>query len=231
MSLYFLFILRGMKGFSSMCYFHYWTIRTIFRQTNLFPCAEKCIFHLSRSVVNQLLRTCHKGWYSTCTMLILTLETWYNTTNINTANKPAPPYNSQNHLIHLYNGDCVRCKVRTTCLHTINTNFVLLSPFQGSDRLSPSSRQGGPGSTLGPIRMRSAVDKVAVGRVFLRVLQFPLTSIIPPMLHPYLHLHAALTINIGREYLGTFKKSNAHPDIRRHWNEQCSRSKKARQTP
>ena len=124
---------------------------------------------------------------------------------LNTANKPALPYNSQNHLIHLYNGDCVHCKVRTACLHTINTNFVLLSPFQGSDRLSPSSRQGGPGSTPGPIRMRSAADKVAVGRVFLRVLQFPLISIIPPMLHPYLHPHAALTIKIGRQYLGTFK--------------------------
>jgi hypothetical protein len=58
---------------------------------------------------------------------------------------------------------------------TINTNFVLLSPFQVSDRLSPPSRRGGPGSTVGPIRMRAVVDKVAVGRVFLPVLRFPLS--------------------------------------------------------
>jgi len=48
---------------------------------------------------------------------------------INTANKYALSYDSQNHLIHLYNADCVHWKVRTARLHTINTNFVLLSPF------------------------------------------------------------------------------------------------------
>ena len=79
--------------------------------------------------------------------------------------------------------------------------------------------------------MRSVVDKVAVGRVFLRVLWSSLISIIPPVLQTYLHPHVVLTIKIGRQCLGTFKKSNALPDIRRHWNEQCSRSKKACQTP
>jgi len=36
------------------------------------------------------------------------------------------------------------------------------------------------------------VDKVALGRDFLRALRFPPVRIIPTMLHSYLHLHVCL---------------------------------------
>jgi hypothetical protein len=55
--------------------------------------------------------------------------------------------------------------------------------------------------------MRSVVDKAALGRVFLRVIQVSLISIIAPVLHAYLHLHDALNIKISRQCLGTFKKA------------------------
>jgi hypothetical protein len=141
-------------------------------QTNLFPCAEKRIFYLTRSVVNQLLRTSHKCWYSICTTLIVTLETRYSTTNIKT-----PQINLHFHTtlktisfvfitetvyivryeLHVYiqliwisggTNFILRIKEQETC--TIlqehdddNMNFVFLNPFQGPDCLSPPSRRGG----------------------------------------------------------------------------------------
>ena len=43
------------------------------------------------------------------------------------------------------------------------------------------------------IHVRSVLDRVAVGHVFLLSHRFPPVSIIPPGLHTHLHLHAALT--------------------------------------
>jgi len=49
------------------------------------------------------------------------------------------------------------------------------------------------GFDLGPVRIRSALDKVALGQVFLRLLPFSPVLIIPPMPHIHLHLHVTLT--------------------------------------
>ena len=84
------------------------TIRTIiYAHEFISLCREMHFPYLSRSVVNQRLRTSLNGWYSTCMTLILTLRTRQSTTNINTANKSELSYDSQNHLNYFYNGDCV----------------------------------------------------------------------------------------------------------------------------
>ena len=46
------------------------------------------------------------------------------------------------------------------------------------------------------------MNEVALGRIFLRVLQFASVSIIPPMLHS--HLHVDLTGRTPGQSLGTF---------------------------
>jgi hypothetical protein len=43
--------------------------------------------------------------------------------------------------------------------------------------------------------VRDVVDKVALGRVFFRVLRFLPVTVIPPVLHTHLQLHAALNID------------------------------------
>jgi len=57
--------------------------------------------------------------------------------------------------------------------------------------------------------VRSVVEKVAVGQVFLRLMWFPPVNIIPPMSHTPLHLHTALTRWTNERSLGTFQQSNA----------------------
>ena len=51
------------------------------------------------------------------------------------------------------------------------------------------------------------IDKLQMGQTFLRVLRFSSISIISPMLHNPLHLHASGTNRIKRQSLGTLQKS------------------------
>jgi hypothetical protein len=57
------------------------------------------------------------------------------------------------------------------------TGFVM-AHRQLSTGLSPKR----PGFHSRPVHMELVVDKAAAGQVFLQVLQFSLTNIIPPML-------------------------------------------------
>ena len=58
------------------------------------------------------------------------------------------------------------------------------------------------------------LETVALCQVFLWVLSFYLVSIIPPVLHTYLHLHVALTRRMnGRKLGGNFPESDAHSEI------------------
>jgi hypothetical protein len=50
------------------------------------------------------------------------------------------------------------------------------------------------------------MDEVALGQVFLLVLLLSPVSIIPPMLHTYLHEYVALTGRRNSLRLGTFQK-------------------------
>jgi hypothetical protein len=56
------------------------------------------------------------------------------------------------------------------------------------------------------VRVRSVVDKLALGQVFLPVIRFSFVSIIPPMIDTHLHL-----------ILRTFQASNVLSEIRKHW--------------
>jgi hypothetical protein len=67
-----------------------------------------------------------------------------------------------------------------------------------------SSRR--PGYDLGSIHVRVVADEVALGRGFLRVIWFDPVSVISPMLHINLHLHAARTRRTNGRSLGTFTK-------------------------
>jgi hypothetical protein len=60
--------------------------------------------------------------------------------------------------------------------------------------------------------VRFVVEKVPLGQVSLPVLQVSPVSIIPPMLHTHLHLHAALTTTTNGRSLGTLKQSNVLSD-------------------
>jgi len=59
-----------------------------------------------------------------------------------------------------------------------------------------------PKSTYGTF----LVDKVALGRILLRVLRFYPLGIIPTKLHTQLHLRVAVNRKTNGRSLGTFKK-------------------------
>jgi hypothetical protein len=56
-----------------------------------------------------------------------------------------------------------------------------------------------------------AAVKLTMGRVFLRVLVFPV-NIAPPILHIHLQLHAVLATTNGRNF-----SSSALSDLGKHW--------------
>jgi len=66
--------------------------------------------------------------------------------------------------------------------------------------------------------MRFVVDKVALGQVFLPVLQFFPVNIILLMLHTGIHLHSTLHHD-NWVNLAHFKQSNARPDTGEHQKE------------
>jgi hypothetical protein len=72
--------------------------------------------------------------------------------------------------------------------------------------LLESSQHAGLSLRRHGIHVRFVVDKVALGQVFLRILQFSPVSIIPPMLHTYFNINAALVRRTTRRRLRTSKK-------------------------
>jgi hypothetical protein len=70
-----------------------------------------------------------------------------------------------------------------------------------------------------PVHVRSVVDKVTLGQVFLQVLRFHPVSIIQPMLHTHLHLYVAHTRRDKSAKPGNLPKSNALSEIGEHWRE------------
>jgi hypothetical protein len=74
----------------------------------------------------------------------------------------------------------------------IRVNFLLEKALPWLRRLVAGLSPRRPGFDPRSVHMGFVVDKVALGLVFLPVLQFSPVSIIPPMLHTHLHLHIAL---------------------------------------
>jgi hypothetical protein len=68
--------------------------------------------------------------------------------------------------------------------------------------LSPRTPEFDPGS----VYVGFVVDKVALGQVFLPVLQFSHVSMIPPMLHTHLHINTTLIRRTSGRMLKVFKK-------------------------
>jgi hypothetical protein len=99
-------------------------------------------------------------------------------------------YNT-NWLAFITETDCVYCAVRTESLNL--TQFKFYWKIRGSLCSIPGESMSGCGGRSG------------TGAVFLRILRFSTVSIIPPKLHTYLGLRAALT----RTRLGTFRKSGS----------------------
>jgi hypothetical protein len=64
-----------------------------------------------------------------------------------------------------------------------------------------------PEFDLSSIHVKFVVENLALGQVFLQVLQFSPVSNIPPTRHTRLPLHVALTGKTNEESLGTFQKS------------------------
>lgn len=71
----------------------------------------------------------------------------------------------------------------------------------------------------GLVHVRFAVEKVVLGRDFLRVLPFSSKSIIPPTLRAQPYLCITLISKRGQT-LSTSKQGNAHSDLRKHRREQ-----------
>jgi hypothetical protein len=88
-------------------------------------------------------------------------------------------------------------------------------PFHGSGGQLPAFHRYGPGLIQGLIHMTFVVDKVALGQVFLQVLRFSPVSIIPPMLHTHLLLHAFLNRRRNNETWEP-SKSNALLELGGH---------------
>ena len=108
---------------------------------------------------------------------------------------------SVNWLVFIIETECVYCAVRAEYLNIIR--LILVCKFKAASRRRLIVESGfDPRS----VRVIFVVDKAAFGQVFLRVLSFSSVSIIPPLLHTNLHLHAVLTRTKGRS-LGTFQKA------------------------
>jgi hypothetical protein len=66
------------------------------------------------------------------------------------------------------------------------------------------------------VHVRYVVDKVALGRVFLRVLRFLPVTVIPPVLHTHLHLHVALTTQTKGRMPGNLQRTSVLLEIGKH---------------
>ena len=63
------------------------------------------------------------------------------------------------------------------------------------------------------------LDELALGRVILRVLRFPLS----PVLHTHLYRHVVITRRRGGRGLGTMKQISGVSNIGANWREKCFR--------
>jgi len=70
--------------------------------------------------------------------------------------------------------------------------------------------------------VRYVVEKVALGRVFLRVLQFLLLTVTPPELQTHLLLHDALITQTKGRMCENLQRSSAHSEIGKHRIENTS---------
>jgi hypothetical protein len=73
-----------------------------------------------------------------------------------------------------------------------------------------------PGLDPRTVHMRYVVDKVGLGRVFLRVLRLLPVTVIPPKLNIHRHLHVALTTQTKRRMPGKLPRSSALLEIGKH---------------
>jgi len=62
-----------------------------------------------------------------------------------------------------------------------------------------------PGFDPRSVHVRFVLDEVAMGQVFLCILQFSIVYKISPKFHTHLHLHVALTSRTNERSLGTFQ--------------------------
>jgi hypothetical protein len=89
----------------------------------------------------------------------------------------------------------MRCE--QNCIHKLYEFLTIVAS------LSPRR----PGFDSRPIHVRFVIDRVALGQVFLRILQFLSVSIISLVLHIHSQLNSSL-LSESRRSLATFKHSN-----------------------
>ena len=105
------------------------------------------------------------------------------------------------HTINIVVFKCVYCAVQTECLNIIKLIFV----FKG--------RAMDPAVVSQPLIVEAWVQSqlsppgICRRQVFLRVLQFFLVSIIPPVLQSHLHLHVALNTRTNGRSQRTFQNA------------------------
>lgn len=103
----------------------------------------------------------------------------------------------------LIEAHCVIREVPTDSLHTFWINFSI---------------HRRPGFDLRPVHVTFMLGQVALGQVFLRVLQFSSVSIIPPILHTHLHFSTTKAKwrslqSLGTEYFHTSLSSKGQPYV------------------
>jgi hypothetical protein len=69
------------------------------------------------------------------------------------------------------------------------------------------------------MNVRFVMDEDALVQVFLPVLRYSPSHIIPLMLHTHLHLHAVCATETRSRTLGTSEHNNAFLDTKEHWTQ------------
>jgi len=99
--------------------------------------------------------------------------------------------------------------------------LVSKNPRHAPGRLVAGPTPRSPGFDPKTVHVRWVVDKVALERVFLRVLQFLPVTVTPPELHTHLHLHDFLITQTKGRMCGNLQ-SSAHSEIGKHRIENTS---------
>ena len=100
---------------------------------------------------------------------------------------------------------CCYCSVRTESLN-ITRRLIFVFEVPWPRRLVAGATPRSSGFDRRSVLVRLVVDKLVLGKVFLRVYRFSSFSNIQPLLHTILHVHVAFTRTNGRS-LVTFQKS------------------------
>ena len=99
----------------------------------------------------------------------------------------------------------MRCELN---VNNVQSFWSSNGPCHDSGRQVPASYRKGPGLDPESVHVRRAVDKMALGNIFLQVLRFCLVNITSPVLHTHFHLHDACSRRTnGRRSLDTFQKA------------------------